>query len=177
MCGQIRWISAEVCIIEEASVYIDAETLAPWTSDWLWCLPLSVVTVVIHVLGLLVIKQRFDRVLAYVGRRTFSMIALLSLAGTTVSVTLLHGLEATLWAVAFRLLHAMPDQKSAMLYSLNAMTTFGHSGIALAPHWHLMGSLEALNGWILFGLSTAFLYAMIQEVWTHVTPQLLEGKP
>ena len=97
------------------------------------------------------------------------MVVLLFLAGTTVSVTLLHGLEAAIWAVAFRLLRALPDQKSAVLYSLNAMTTFGHSGITLAPQWHLMGSLEALNGWILFGLSTAFLFAIVQEVLTKVT--------
>lgn len=151
---------------------VDAESLAPWTSDWLWCLPLSVATVVLHVLGLMVIKRRFNFVLAHVGRRGFSLIVLLFVAGTTVSVTLLHGLEATIWAVAFRLLHALPDQKSAVLYSLNAMTTFGHSGLTLAPQWHLMGSLEALNGWILFGLSTAFLFAIVQEVWTKLTPPL-----
>jgi hypothetical protein len=32
----------------------------------------------------------------------------------------------------------------------------------------MMGALEALNGWILFGLSTAFLYAMIQEAWQRL---------
>jgi hypothetical protein len=28
--------------------------------------------------------------------------------------------------------------------------------------------LEALNGWILFGLSTAFLYGIIQEAWARL---------
>jgi len=27
-----------------------------------------------------------------------------------------------------------------------------------------MGALEALNGWLLFGLTTAFLFAMIEEL-------------
>ena len=31
--------------------------------------------------------------------------------------------------------------------------------------WQLMGALEALNGMLLFGLTTAFLFAMIQKVW------------
>ena len=150
-------------------MYIDANAIAPWTSDWLWCLPLSVATVAIHVVGLLLIKRRFDRVIPHVGHRAFPVIGMTFLALTTVSVTLLHGLEAYLWAIAFRWLHALPDQKSAVLYSLNAMTTFGHSGITLAPQWHLMGSLEALNGWILFGLSTAFLYAILQEVWAKTS--------
>jgi len=28
-----------------------------------------------------------------------------------------------------------------------------------------MGALEAPNGWLLFGLTTAFLFAVIQKVW------------
>ena len=72
---------------------------------------------------------------------------------------------------SFRWLGALPDEKTAMLYSLNAMTTFGHSGFNLEGQWHLMGALEALNGWILFGLSTAFLYGVNQRVW-RMMPEL-----
>ena len=31
-----------------------------------------------------------------------------------------------------------------------------------------MGALEALNGLILFGLSTAFLFTIIQEAWVRL---------
>jgi hypothetical protein len=79
--------------------------------------------------------------------------------------TALHGIEAVAWAEAYRLLGAVPDNKSAMLYSLNAMTTYGHESVSLEQHWQMMGALEALNGMLLFGLTTAFLFAMIQEVW------------
>ena len=144
---------------------VDPELLVPWSADWLWSLPLSVLAVVLHVVGLFFIRQRFDRVLFHGNRHKMGVVALLFMGGTTVSVTLLHGLEAAIWAVGFRWLHALPDKKSAMLYSLSAMTTFGHSGSTLEPHWQLMGALEALNGLILFGLSTAFLYGIIQEAW------------
>jgi hypothetical protein len=154
-------------------MHVDVDTLAPWTSDWLWALPISVITVVIHVLGLFGIKQVFDRHVVQVARRTFTLLPISLIAGTTVCVTLLHGAEGTIWAMAYRMLNAIPNQKDAVLYSLNAMTTFGHSGFVLAGQWHLMGSLEALNGWILFGLSTAFLYAIIQEVWALAGPELL----
>lgn len=150
---------------------IDPVTIMPWSSDWLWSLPLSVAAVVIHVMGLYLIRLRFDRVLIQASQRRMKIIALLFMAGTTVSVTLLHGLEATIWALGFRWLHALPDRKSALLYSLGAMTTFGHSGMSLEPHWELMGALEALNGLILFGLSTAFLYAIIQEAWKRLERQ------
>ena len=79
--------------------------------------------------------------------------------------TVLHGVEGIAWAVAYRLLGALPDNKSAMLYSLSAMTTYGHATISLEDRWQLMGALEALNGMLLFGLTTAFLFAMIQRVW------------
>jgi hypothetical protein len=52
-----------------------------------------------------------------------------------------------------------------MLYSLSAMTTYGHANLYLKDHWRLMGALEALNGMLLFGLTTAFLFAMIQTIW------------
>jgi hypothetical protein len=53
-----------------------------------------------------------------------------------------------------------------LLYSLNAITSYGHTNVNLNDHWHLMGALEALNGWLLFGLSTAFLFSVIEKVWS-----------
>ncbi len=53
-----------------------------------------------------------------------------------------------------------------MEFSLGAMTTFGAGGGHLGAEWKLMGPLEALNGWILFGLTTAFLFTIIRDVWT-----------
>jgi len=38
-----------------------------------------------------------------------------------------------------------------MLYSLSAMTTYGHANLFLKDRWQLMGALEALNGMLLFG--------------------------
>ena len=77
----------------------------------------------------------------------------------------LHGMEAVAWAGAYRLLGAVPDNRSAMLYSLHAITSYGHESVLPEQHWQMMGALEALNGMLLFGLTTAFLFAMIQEVW------------
>jgi hypothetical protein len=31
----------------------------------------------------------------------------------------------------------------------------------------MLGALEALTGWILFGLTTAFLFAVIQRAWPY----------
>jgi hypothetical protein len=58
---------------------------------------------------------------------------------------------------------ALPNNRTAMLYSLSAMTTYGHANLFLQDHWQMMGALEALNGMLLFGLTTAFMFGMMQK--------------
>jgi MFS superfamily sulfate permease-like transporter len=137
-----------------------------WKASWAWGLPLIVLNAVLHVLGLGLINEKVVRTFRSLMHRrhlTFLFAAAMSVA--VLLATLLHGIEAALWAGAYLLLGALPDVKSAMLYSLGALTTYGHANLHLAPHWQMLGALEALNGMLLFGLSTAFLFAMIQEVW------------
>jgi len=137
-----------------------------WYADWVWGLPLTVLTVVLHVLGLGQIGQSLFRVSkGMLGRRHPNFAFVVVVGATTLLATCLHALEAGIWAVAFRFLDALPDNKSAMLYSLNAITSYGHENIQLDSRWQLLGAMEALNGWLLFGLTTAFLFAAIEKVW------------
>ena len=135
-----------------------------WGADWEWGLPLIVLNVVIHVIGLGLMRRRVDRVAAgaIVKRRPISTFVLV-MAATTLGATTMHAMEAGIWAVAFRILNALPDNKSAMLYSLNAITSYGHTDLSLGAHWELMGAMEALNGWLLFGLTTAFLFGILEK--------------
>jgi len=135
-----------------------------WSADWAWGLTLIVLTVIVHVLGLDIINTRLvSRRLHRRSHPTLLFVAVLS--ATTLLVAFLHGLETLIWAAAYRINDAALNTKSAMLFSLNAMTTYGHSSVSLPPAWQLMGALEALNGWLLFGLTTAFLFAVIQQWW------------
>jgi hypothetical protein len=139
-----------------------------WGVDWAWSLPLVVLTVVMHSFSLRLISQEASRVL---NRRKKKLVhhglSMFLIGGTALGATILHGIEAWFWALAYMALGAIPGRGSAMLYSLNAITSYGHESIALESRWQLMGSIEALNGWILFGLTTAFLFAVIQKVWAH----------
>lgn len=145
---------------------MDLETGNSWAFDWMWGLPLIVLSVVIHayVLGLL-----NKKIMAAPGiglrRGEFSAGSIFVVGGTVLSVTILHAFEGAIWAVAYRLLGTMPDDKSAMLYSLSAITTYGHENLHLEPRWQMMGALEALNGCIMFGLTTAFLFTVMRKVW------------
>ena len=137
-----------------------------WRHDWLWGCPLIVATVTIHVLGLGFISQRairiFGNTTAKYRHRRVSFVWIMGL--TTLSATVLHGIESYIWALTYYLLGALPDMKNATLYSLGAITTYGHPNLHLEERWQLMGAIEALNGWLLFGLSSAFLFWLIQEV-------------
>ena len=136
-----------------------------WSVDWAWGLPLIVLTVVIHVLGLSVINQKTIRISSCIPDRRHPTIAFALIMGAvTLATTTLHGLEATVWAAVYWFLGALPDNRSAMLYSLNAMTSYGHTDISLEPHWYLMGAMEALDGWLLFGLTTAFLFGTMEKI-------------
>ena len=138
-----------------------------WSADWIWGLPLIVLTVVIHVLGLGLMAESALDVTGRMFERRHPTAVFVSVVGaTTLAATCLHAFEAGIWAAAYRILGALPDNRSAMLYSLSAITSYGHASLQLEDHWQLMGALEALNGWLLFGLTTAFLFGMIEKVWS-----------
>lgn len=141
------------------------EAHAAWRADWIWGCPLIVLTVIIHVLGLGYINQKAILIYGDMMKLRHRTVAFAVVVGaTTLLATVLHATETGAWAVAYCVIGAMPDFKSAMLYSLGAMTTYGHEDLFLEHRWRLLGTMEALNGWLLFGLSTAFLFWLIQEV-------------
>jgi hypothetical protein len=136
-----------------------------WQSEWAWGLPLIALNVVIHVFCLgFIIQAAAHAISSRKGHRGFLAMFALLMSVTVTLVAILHGFEAAIWATAYWLLGALPDYPSAMLYSLNAITSYGHERFLLEGQWQLLGALEALNGMLLFGLSTAFLFHMIRTV-------------
>jgi hypothetical protein len=95
-------------------------------------------------------------------------IALVGLGAAT-----LHGVEAVAWAALYVWVGAMSDPSTAILYSLSAITSYGHSEVFLQDRWKLLGAIEAMDGLILFGLTTAFLFAAIERV--RSSPQASRG--
>jgi len=136
-----------------------------WGADWVWGVPLIVLTVVIHIIGLGLVSQRALHVSSMAERSPMAALVLITGAATLLA-TCLHAIEAGIWAATYLILGIFPNFKSSMLYSLNALTSYGHTELSLKGEWRLMGALEALNGWLLFGITTAFLFAVIQTVWS-----------
>jgi hypothetical protein len=56
------------------------------------------------------------------------------------------------------------------------MSTRGAAGLTLQRHWQLMGALEAFNGMLLFGVSTAFLFTVAQVYWSMIATQVAPAR-
>ena len=143
----------------------------PWTGSvaWAWGMPLIMLTVLIHVLGFGLARRSVLRASKHLVQYRHPEVMFVMVVGLmTLLAAGLHAIEASIWAGAYRFLGALPDYRSAMLYSLNAMTSYGHTNLRLDERWHLMGAMEALNGWLLFGLSTAFLFAVVGRAFSSL---------
>jgi hypothetical protein len=72
-----------------------------WRADWAWGLPLIVLTVVTHVLGLGLINQNALRVISQREQRRYPGVAFAAVLGTaTLLASGLHAAEAGIWALA-----------------------------------------------------------------------------
>jgi hypothetical protein len=135
-----------------------------WTFDWIWSVTLIVFTMAVHVLVLAFVFRLIVAAHAReMGKGTW-LRASVYVITFVLSAIILHAFESACWGAAYLALGALPDARAAMLYSLNAMTTFGHVTFELRETWKLMGALEALNGILLCGLTTAFMFALLVQL-------------
>jgi hypothetical protein len=49
-------------------------------------------------------------------------------------------------------------------YSAENYTTLGDGDVVMSAAWKLLGPLEATDGMLLFGVSTAMIFAIIQRL-------------
>jgi hypothetical protein len=139
-----------------------------WTASWAWGVPVVVLTMLMHGAGLSLIRAGVAWRMSHLHwRGVTSPVRSAVLFGTVVILaTTLHAIEAVIWGWVYVTVGALGNPREAMLYSLSAMTSFGHAGVFLNPRWQMLGAIEALNGMILFGLTTAFLFHIMQKVWS-----------
>lgn len=146
-------------------------------SNWAWGLSLITLTIAAHATALafmaLVLRRIWLRAESPgegFRRQLLTMIVLIAAVGLLLA--LLHGIEAGLWAVAYWWLGALGSASDALLFSVDSMSTRGASALTLEHRWHMMGALEATDGMLLFGISTAFIFAVMQGYWQLMTQHL-----
>lgn len=69
-----------------------------------------------------------------------------------------------LWAATYIILGTFNTIEPAVYFSLVTMTTLGFGDITLDAQWRVLSGLTAVNGLLLFGLTTAFLVEFIFQI-------------
>ena len=72
--------------------------------------------------------------------------------------------EASLWAATYVALGAISSFEEAIYFSTVTYTTLGFGDLVLDNPWRLLSAIEAANGIIMFGWTTALLVAAVQRV-------------
>ncbi len=75
-----------------------------------------------------------------------------------------HLVEIAVWAVLFMVCGEFPAFGLACYHSAVNYTTLGYGDVVMTASWKFLGPLEAANGLLLFGVSTALIFAVIQRV-------------
>ena len=77
---------------------------------------------------------------------------------------LAHVVEIGLWAVLFMMCGEFRYFGTALYHSAVNYSTLGYGDIVMSPEWRMLGPIEAANGALLFGVSTAMIFAVIQRM-------------
>lgn len=131
-------------------------------------LALSVVafacTIIVHALALnaTVNFVRHERRLGHAGANFWNDVAIVAV---TISFAFAaHLIEIALWALLFMMCGEFPEFAIAFDHSAVNYTSLGSGNVLMTPPWRLLGPLEAANGLLMFGVSTAMIFAVIQRL-------------
>jgi hypothetical protein len=88
----------------------------------------------------------------------------------------LHGLEVWAYAVLYERTGAVSGWEQALFVSAGAYSTAGWVGVHVTDGWRVTAALESLNGMLLMGWSTAFLFQTLHRILqTEANHPLPEG--
>ena len=140
---------------------------------WTWGLSLVGLTIAIHATGVTFMVFVLHGFRVRLQNRSLGLprailIAVAAFTAMGLLLAVLHGIEAGFWAAAYLWLGALGSRGAAIVYSIDSMATRGASGATLQSHWQVMGALEAADGMLLFGISTAFIFTVMQFYFQHL---------
>jgi hypothetical protein len=82
----------------------------------------------------------------------------------TLLVLAAHFVEIVFWALSFVLCGEFSNFAAAIYYSGATYTTLGDNTTVLSARWRLLGPIEAANGMLMFGVTTAIIFAVIHRL-------------
>jgi len=116
-------------------------------------------TVMIHTFGLIFLTRWMGLIVHWFRLHRHSFAKSVAIVTTVLGLFFFHSVEVWAWAVAYSLMGVVSDFESALYFSTITFTTLGYGNITPVPSWRLFTALEAVNGILLIGWSTAYLVA------------------
>jgi hypothetical protein len=106
--------------------------------------------------------------------RSFQLVAVMT---ATVSVLMVaHIAEVVVWTFAYAIVDVAPAGTDLIYFAFVNYTTLGYGDVTPVPRWRLLGPMTAMNGVLLFGWSTAVIFAVLRAVMTSQTEEGLREK-
>ena len=109
------------------------------------------------------------RVARAAGERATSHQSLRLIAVMTAVVSVLmaaHIAEVAVWSLVYRMVGAAPPGTAFFYFAFVNYTTLGYGDVTPLQRWNLLGPMTAMNGVLLFGWSTAVIFAVLQKALT-----------
>jgi hypothetical protein len=107
-------------------------------------------------------------------RQSLRLVAVMS---ATVSVLMAaHIAEVVVWSFAYMMVGAAPPGTDFIYFAFVNYTTLGYGDVTPIERWQLLGPMTAMNGVLLFGWSTAVIFAVLRAVMTSQTEERLRQK-
>ncbi|MFZ3203410.1 MAG: potassium channel family protein [Pseudomonas sp.] len=111
------------------------------------------------------------------GRSRTSLALNILLLGMVMLLMLLGNFaQMIIWAALFMLIGEFEEFASALYYSAVNFATLGYGDIVMSERWRLLGPLEAANGILMFGVSTAVMTAAVMDVIKHNIAELKQSE-
>ena len=121
-------------------------------------------TILIHsaALGASVNMFRYEKRLGRVGSGLWNDLGIFVLTMSFAFVA--HLTEISLWAVLFIICGEFHSFELAFYHSAGNYTTLGSGGLIMTSAWRVLGPIEAAVGALMFGVSTAMIFAIAQRL-------------
>jgi hypothetical protein len=127
-------------------------------------LAVSVCNIAIHA----IVMTAGLRVARTAGERTTLHPSLRLITVMTAAVSVLmaaHIAEVVVWSLAYAIVGVAPAGTDLVYFAFVNYTTLGYGDVTPLQRWHLLGPMTAMNGVLLFGWSTAVIFAVLQKAW------------
>jgi hypothetical protein len=129
------------------------------------------ICVVIHIVGIVVLAEWLLDRRSESQRRSEMMHYTLLLIMVFAIIILLHLTETAIWAAFYFWWNLFPDFETSFYFSLTSYTTIGYGDVVLPQKWRLLGGIEGITGVLLGGLSTAYIFVVLNSLFQIRTKQ------